>query len=1737
MGESQPAGHRLRRFGGALACALVLASCGGGGDDAATASGAARDGATTAGAPDARAGAAPALKTALPAAGTWGPRIVLPLVPASAANLPDGKVLLWSADDRFNFSGNGQAYTAVLDPVTGQSTERFVNLTGQNMFCPGTTNLPDGRILVSGGSNAEKTSVYDPLTGAWSVAAPMRIPRAYQANTLLRDGAVFTLGGSWAGGVGDKHGEMWTEAAGWNLLTGVRVDDFLTADPAGAYRADNHMWLLPAGNGQVFHAGPSTRMHWIDTTGVGRVQAAGPRGDDADSMSGNAVMYDAGKVLKVGGSPAYQDSNATPASYVIDIRAEARVRKLRPMAYARAFHNSVVLPNGQVMVVGGQSHAVPFSDNTSVLPAELWDPASETFTTLAPMSVPRNYHSIALLLPDARVISAGGGLCGAGCATNHADAQIFTPHYLFNEDGSAATRPVITEAPASATYGSALQVATDGPIAAFSLVRMSSVTHTVNNDQRRLALRHERTGDNRYAVAMPTNPGWALPGKYMLFALNADGVPSVARIVTVGANGAPRLAPVAEQSSFTGRAVSLGLAASGATRFEVTNLPPGVAYDAGAQALRGTPSVPGRYTVTVLAGNAAGATSTDFLWRVDAAGAVRFVKLEQLSEVNGNPWGAMAELNLLDAGGQVLPRAGWKLTADSEERIGENAAIANAVDGDPNTFWHTQYTPTSTDIPHSVVVDMGATQRLGGLRYLPRPGGFNGTMARFRIYVSADGVAWGNPLVESDFRLIDANNAAEKTVRFDVGVTVNYAPVVNSPGDLGNQVGDTVALDIVASDDQAEPLRFAATGLPPGLTLNADTGAVAGRTTTSGTFAVTFSATDRAGVTTQTAFTWRVQSLVPPTPSVAAPVITGGATAVFTAQVAGDASNLRFAWDFGDGSPATGYDAAPGTTHRYDAPGLYTVTVRVRGADGQESVTRFTQAVAGAIATGSAAPGATTAIAWEPGTATQGARLWVVNPDNDSVSVFDGTTSTRLAEVAVGRAPRTLTLLPALRQVWVANRDGASITVIDTATRAVLRTIALPAASQPWGIVAAPAGDRVYVSLEATARVLQLDASGATLGALALPGTPRHIAVSANGGQLLVSRFVSAPQPGEETATVRTTRDGVATGGEVWAVATATLALQKTVVLAHGARADSTTQGRGVPNYLGAAAIAPDGLSAWVPSKQDNIQRGRMRDGLDLNFENTVRAIDSRIALGTLAEDAAARIDHDNASLASASVFHPSGAYLFTALETSRQIAVVDPVGRRELFRVDAGRAPQGLAVSSDGRTLFVANFMDRSVGVYDLRPLTGYGQLELPARATLATVATEKLTAPVLRGKQLFYDARDTRLARDGYMSCASCHSDGGHDGRTWDFTSLGEGLRNTTALRGHAQQGRLHWSGNADEVQDFEGQIRALAGGTGLLTDAQLATGTRAQPLGDAKAGVSTDLDALAAYVGSLDTFAASPARQADGSLTALAVTGRTVFQNQCVSCHGGTAFTASAAGVLQDVGTLKATSGTRLGAPLTGLDIPTLRDVWATAPYLHDGSAATVEDAVRAHTRLPVLSAADLASVSAFARQIGGTEAAVGPPATATGVRGRYVRFEALSEVAGNPWTSMAEFYMLDKAGQPLSRTGWRITGFDTQETAGEDGQAANVLDGNASTIWHTTWSSGNAPYPHWIVVDTGAVRDFGGFRYQPRSGVPNGTVDGYRLSVSTDGVAWGQPVKQGNLSALGAPAATKSVLFGG
>ena len=161
--------------------------------------------------------------------------------------------------------------------------------------------------------------------------------------------------------------------------------------------------------------------------------------------------------------------------------------------------------------------------------------------------------------------------------------------------------------------------------------------------------------------------------------------------------------------------------------------------------------------------------------------------------------------------------------------------------------------------------------------------------------------------------------------------------------------------------------------------------------------------------------------------------------------------------------------------------------------------------------------------------------------------------------------------------------------------------------------------------------------------------------------------------------------------------------------------------------------------------------------------------------------------------------------------------------------------------------------------------------------------------------------------------MSCASCHNDGGSDGRVWDLTGMGEGLRNTdlAARQGrHGARASCTGARNFDEVQDFEGQIRALAGGTGLMTDAAFNQGTRSQPLGDPKAGLSADLDALAAYVASLNAFAPSPHRKADGTLTRRRRRRpqRSSSAQGCAQCHGGGNFTESGAATLRDVGTIR-------------------------------------------------------------------------------------------------------------------------------------------------------------------------------------------------------------------------------------
>lgn len=1695
----------------------------------------------------------PSLTPAQAALAKWDAPVTLPVVPVGAALLSNGKVLVWAGNVSNNFNAGGNTMTALFDPVTGQSVARNVTETAHNMFCPGTARLSDGSLLINGGYDAAQSSLYDPVTNVWKSTAKVNAPRGYPGSTTLADGSVLTLGGAWSGASAPKGAEVFTPASGWRSLSGVPdVPEFMMDRTFKGWQSNSHYNLIPTGNGKVLLAAPAVDMYWIDTQGNGAYTPAGQRGDDGLAFSSNTVMFEAGKILKVGGSSWNNNTPSSAGAYLLDTNnGGVDVQKLPPMAYPRTFSNSVVLPNGQVLVVGGQTNTLEFSDSNAVLAPEIFDPTTQKFTVLPPMKVARNYHSVAVLLPDGRVMVGGGGLCA--CAADHADVEILSPSYLFNADGSKATRPSIVTALDKVSYGSTVNVETSAGVTGFALVRLGAVTHAVNNGQRRLALTFTQTDATHHTLQIPSNPGLLVPGQWMLFAMDANGTPSLARFITVNTDGAPVLPAQAAITVSAGSAVNASVkvsTANGTLSYSATGLPAGVTINSSTGAITGTPTVAGKYVVTVRVSNGSQTVSTDTTLDVVSAGtgtgllAQYFanttlsgkVAWQSTQAVNFN-WGTAApatgvpadlfsarwsgqieaetsgatqfqtvsddgvrvwinnqlvidnwtqhapttdtvSVNLtagqryaimveyFDQGNTATMQLNWRPAGASafvpvpvsrlyagtppsttnlaqgkgasQSSTYEVAAAGRAVDGNTNgTYSAGSVTHTASSAQQDWwQVNLGKSSRIDLIQLWNRTDCCTDRLQNFHVLISASDMT-GRSLADllSDPKVIQRKVSATTAVS-TIGIPVNglgqyvrvqlagqnflslaevqvfggpgvyQTPIFNAISAQTGLVNSAFNLAVVASDVDGNPLTYSATGLPAGLSIAPTTGVIQGIPTAAGTYSVTVSAANDGGLKASGSFQLTVLDVVPAVTSLPAPLATSG-TVISYAPSMGSGSSAQYSWNHGDGTGDTPLSSTAASSHTFASPGVYNVVLTIRTPDGRVSTYRFLQAVASGASTSSSR--ATSNVVIEPRTGAS-ARLWVLNPDNDSVSVFDTATQALVAEVNVGSAPRTLARANDGR-MWVINKSGASISILSPSSLSVVQTVALPRGSQPYGILFSPTDGTAFVTLEASGKLMKLDGtSGALLATLDVGADVRHMAMTSTGDKLLVSRFITRPLPGESTANVGTTlSSGTPAGADVLVIDPRTLSLSKNVVLAHSERVDGSNSGRGIPNYLGAPAISPDGLTAWVPSKQDNVKRGTLRDGNPLEFKHTVRSISSRIDLRDLSEDLPGRVDFNLSSVASAAAFHPKGAYLFVALETNRQVAVVDAAGKQELFRLEVGLAPQGLAVSADGMKLYVSNFMSRTVSVIDLTPLVNFGQPTLSASANLKAVTTEKLSATVLKGKQLFYDARDPRLARDSYMSCASCHNDGGHDGRVWDLTGQGEGLRNTTALRGRGglANGFLHWSANFDEVQDFEAQIRNLAGGTGLMSDADYKLGTRSQSLGDKKAGVSADLDALAAYVSSLNAFAPSPNRNADGSLTAAALAGKTVFKNfNCARCHGGDSFTSSGdATLLKDIGTLKPSSGSRLGGALPGIDVPTLRDVWSTGPYLHDGSAATLADAVTAHNSASlnggVLNGADLGNLVAYLSQIGSEEGVAPTPYTVGTVFGATASSAAFAD----------------------------------------------------------------------------------------------------------------------------------------
>jgi cytochrome c peroxidase len=541
--------------------------------------------------------------------------------------------------------------------------------------------------------------------------------------------------------------------------------------------------------------------------------------------------------------------------------------------------------------------------------------------------------------------------------------------------------------------------------------------------------------------------------------------------------------------------------------------------------------------------------------------------------------------------------------------------------------------------------------------------------------------------------------------------------------------------------------------------------------------------------------------------------------------------------------------------------------------------------------------------------------------------------------------------------------------VIDPDHFTIERGFRLPYASQPVGVAMSPTGDAAYITLMAIGKLIKLDPdTGDVLGEVDVGPKPRGIAVSYDGQEVYVTRFVSPDS-----------------GGEVVKVDAAAMKVATRILLKLDTDTiDGDQKARGVPNFLFSIALTPDGRQGWIPGKKDNILRGKLRDGQDLTHDTIVRPLTAVIDLQTAQEIYANRIDLDNRSMPMHVAFSPYGNFAILTLGFSNRIEVRDVNQPTQVFSAiaDVGEFPRASVLAPNGR-LFVQGSLSRDVLVYDMTAMLGSFDGSTPAEVTrIPAVASEKLPAQILAGKKSFHDASDIRMDDEGYISCGSCHFEGIEDGRVYDFSTRGEGFRNTLALLGRAgtKQGRLNWGATLDEVQDLEHEIRDLFGGQGFIPDDVFHVGTRDQPLGDPKAGLSPDLDALAAYVASLDHVNPSPYRNPDGSLTSDGLAGKALFAKLgCDFCHDGPEFTDSPRGLLHDVGTITPLSGTRAGGPLLGFDTPTLLGIWETPPYLHDGSAPTLRDVLTtrnpddAHGYVSSLSSHEVDQLVAYLMQI--------------------------------------------------------------------------------------------------------------------------------------------------------------------
>lgn len=449
----------------------------------------------------------------------------MPINPVHVALLRTGKVLVVSGSG--NVPSNTSYQAGLWDPATGTVTTQPV---AWDMFCNGMVILSDGRPFVVSGTLAydpfrgyKKTAAYDPSTGQFTDLESMAHGRWYPTITTLGDGTVMAFSGLNESGPTNTAVEIYTIGSGWS-------QEYPSGWTPPLYP---RLHLLP--NGNVFYSGPTNSAMLFDS-GTHVWSFVATTNFLSGRTYGSSVLlpltpengYRPRVMIFGGGNPA------TATTEIIDLSSPTPSWQWGPpMSQPRIEMNAVLLPTGKVLTLGGSTNDEEAA--SASLNADLFNADGTSMTSAGQNSFPRLYHSVAILLPDARVFVAGGN---PARGTYEPHMEIYSPAYLFAADGSLAPRPTVGAVSSGVVaYGNTFQVQTPdaASITSAVLVRPGAVTHAFDMEQRVVGMSFT-AGNGVLNVTAPPNGNIAPPGYYLLFLLNSAGVPSVGSFVQIAAS-------------------------------------------------------------------------------------------------------------------------------------------------------------------------------------------------------------------------------------------------------------------------------------------------------------------------------------------------------------------------------------------------------------------------------------------------------------------------------------------------------------------------------------------------------------------------------------------------------------------------------------------------------------------------------------------------------------------------------------------------------------------------------------------------------------------------------------------------------------------------------------------------------------------------------------------------------------------------------------------------------------------------------------------------------------------------------------------------------------------------------------------------------------------------------------------------------------------------------------------------